>query len=106
MKHDIRKQTTAQPNLSPTAFWDVEFDAIDFEADSQFVMTKVFNYGLWTDILEVFRFYGLDRVRYEIIQAAYLKKTALSFLCVILDLNEPDFLTHQRQQKRTSMWTH
>lgn len=105
MKHDIRKQTTAQPNLSPTAFWDVAFADIDFDTDSQFVMTKVFNYGLWSDILDVLQYYGPDRVKREIVNAAYLKNTALSFLCVILDLDECDFTVYQRRQHRNPIWT-
>ena len=99
--------TAAQgPNLSPIAFWDVAFDQIDFETDSLFVMNKVFNYGLWSDILEVLNYYGLDRIRNEIVQAAYLKKTALSFLCLILELNETDFKAYQRRQERKPIWDH
>ena len=95
---------TTRPNLSPIAFWDVAFDQIDFEADSLFVMSKVFNFGLWSDILEVLNYYGLERVRNEIVQAAYLKKTTLSFLCVILSLDERDFETYQRRQERKPVW--
>lgn len=100
--------TTAShsPNLSPVAFWDVAFDQLDFEADSLFVMNKVFNYGLWSDILEVLNYYGLDRIRNEIVQAAYLKKTTLSFLCLILGLNESDFKVYQRRQERKPAWGH
>ena len=69
-------------------------------------MNKVFNYGLWADILEVLNYYGLERVKTEIVRAAYLKKTALSFLCVILQLNESDFKAYQRRQERSSTWEH
>ena len=97
---------THRPNLSPVAFWDVAFDQIDFEADSLFVMNKVFNYGLWSDMLEVLNYYGPERVKSEIVQAAYLKKTALSFLCVILELNESDFIAYRRRQERKPVWDH
>lgn len=93
-----------QPNLSNTAFWDVDKAAIDFEVDSLFVMEKVMNYGLWNDIVEMLRFYGLERVRREIVQGSYYKKTALSFLCLILDLEESDFTAYQRRQARGVIW--
>lgn len=101
-------KTTAsrRPDLSPVAFWDVAFDQLNYETDSLFVMNKVFNYGLWSDILEVLRYYGLDRIRSEIVQAAYLKKTTLSFLCLILGLNERDFKAYQRRQERKPIWDH
>lgn len=92
--------------ISPTAFWDVAFDEIDVDTDSLFVMNKVFNYGLWSDIVAVLRYYGLERVKREIVQVAYLKNTALSFLCVILDLNESDFVVYQQRQQRKPVWTH
>lgn len=100
-------QTTGKhPNVSPTAFWDVDFAQLDFETDSLLVMSKVFNYGRWTDMLEVLKYYGLERVKQEIVQAAYLKKTALSFLCVILNLTESDFTAYQRRQERKPVWEH
>ncbi|WP_338876808.1 hypothetical protein WBJ53_14240 [Spirosoma sp. SC4-14] len=39
-------QYVSRPNLSRTAFWDVDFDTIDFQADSLLVMNKIFNYGI------------------------------------------------------------
>ena len=95
-----------KPNLSRTAFWDVDLDKIDFQADSLLVMNKVFNYGTWTDMLETLRFYGLDRIRLEVVQGAYYKPTALSFLCLILGLNESASTAYQQRQKRSSVWTY
>ncbi|GAB2795746.1 hypothetical protein GCM10027275_46210 [Rhabdobacter roseus] len=94
------------PNLSATAFWDVDFKQLDFEKDSLFVMDKVMNYGTWSDKLEVLRYYGLDRVKKEIVKAPYFKKPTLSFLCLILNLKETDFTAYQRRQARKSPWIH
>ena len=95
-----------KPKLSPSAFWDVDFDKIDFDKNSLFVMNKVFNYGSWGDIVEVLKFYGLERINTEIVQAAYLKKTALSFLCLILELNNTDFVAYQRRRAKPATWQH
>lgn len=78
----MTKPVINRPNLSTTAFWDVAFKEVNFEAHSLFVMNRVFNYGLWADMVDVLRYYGLERVKREIVQAAYLKKRTLSFLCV------------------------
>lgn len=99
-------QKSRIPTISRTAFWDVDWNTLDFEADSLMVMNKVFNYGTWADILEVLRFYGSDRVRREVVQGAYYKQTALSFLCLILDLEESDFTPYQNRQARQSVWNH
>lgn len=93
-----------KPNISKIAFWDVNFETIDFDKSSVFVMDKVFNHGTWKDIIEILRFYGLERVKRDIVEVSYLKGPALSFICLILGLNEKDFSAYQRRQVRKSVW--
>lgn len=93
-----------RPNISATAFWDVNFEKVDFEKDSLFVMDKVLNYGTWADKIEVMRYYGLDRIKKEVVKAPYFKKVTLSFLCVILGLKEKDFAAYQRRQIHKGHW--
>lgn len=100
----MTNQQQVRPNVSRVAFWDVDFDKIDFDLSSSFVMAKIFNYGTWADIIETLRFYGLDRVSKEVVQVAYFKNTALSFLCTILNLTEQDFVAYQRRQARKPIW--
>ena len=95
---------TNTPAISKTAFWDVDFSKLDFEHRSLFIMEKVLNYGLWSDIVEIFRYYGRDRVRKEIVHASYLKKTALSFLCLVLDLKENEFKCYTKTQSNLGHW--
>ncbi len=92
------------PAISKVAFWDVDHSKLDFEGRSLFVIEKVMNYGLWADILEIFRFYGTERIRNEIIHATYLKKTALSFLCLVLDLKENEFKCYTKSQSNLGHW--
>ncbi len=102
----IESNNGIKPNISKIAFWDVDFDNIDFQENSTFVMNKVFNYGTWDDIIETLRFYGLERVRKEVVKSSYFKNTTLSFLCVILCLTEQDFISYQQRQKRTLTWNY
>ena len=73
-----------KPDISQKAFWDVRFSEIDFEKNSLYVMEKNLNYGTWADQLTIMKFYGLHRIRKEIVHAGYLRKPVLSFLCAIL----------------------
>ncbi len=90
--------------LSKTAFWDIDFEGLDPEKNSLFVMCKVFNYGTKNDMIAVIKHYGIDRIRKEIVHGAYFKPQTLSFLCVILDCQASDFVAYQRRQNRTSNW--
>lgn len=100
------KDEKLKPNISSTAFWDVDFENIDFQNSSTYVMCQVFNYGLYNDIIETLKFYGLERIKSEILKASYLKKEALSFLCLILDLNKADFKNFERWSRFNSNWGH
>ncbi|WP_020595110.1 DUF6922 domain-containing protein [Spirosoma panaciterrae] len=97
---------TIPPNLSPTAFWDVDIKKLEYETNARFIIEKVMNYGLWADILEILRYYGHERVKTEVMQAAYLKKKSLSFCCAIFDLNPQQFRCYTRQQSSQIPWNY
>lgn len=92
------------PNLSKTAFWDVNFDSLDPEQNAVFIMEKVFNYGLWSDQLAVIKYYGEERVKREIVKGAYYKKKVFRFLCAIFDLQPEDFTCYIRRQSLPLHW--
>ena len=92
------------PNLSKTAFWDVNFDKLDFEKNAAFVVEKVFNYGLWDDQLAIMKYYGEERIKKEVVRGAYFKKKVLNFLCVIFDLQPTDFTCYIRRQSNPQHW--
>ncbi len=92
------------PVISKRAFWDVNFDKLDFEKSSLFIMQKVFNYGSWDDQVLLMRFYGLDRIKNEITQASYLRQPVLSFLCTILQLQKNEFECYRKMQLNPLPW--
>ncbi len=95
-----------KPNISKKAFWDVRFSEIDFEEKSLHVMEKVFNYGTWKDQVAIMKFYGLPRIRNEIVNAGYLRKPVLSFLCAILNLQKNDFTCYNKMQLHPLPWNY
>ncbi|MBX9783749.1 MAG: hypothetical protein K2X48_10705 [Chitinophagaceae bacterium] len=91
---------------SKKAFWDVSFETLDFEKSSLFIMQKVFNYGSWSDQVAILKYYGIDRIKKEIVHASYLRKPVLSFLCVIMDLQKTDFTCYTKQQLNPIPWAY
>jgi hypothetical protein len=92
------------PEISRKAFWDVRFSEIDFEKNSRQVMEKVFNYGSWDDQVALMKFYGLKRIKVEIVGASYLRQPVLAFLCTILDLHKQDFECYRKMQSQPLPW--
>lgn len=95
-----------QPSISKKAFWDISFDQLDFEKSSLYVMEKVFNYGSWDDQVRIMKYYGLPRIRQEIVKAGYLRKPVLSFLCTILQLQKTDFSCYNKMQLNPLPWNY
>jgi hypothetical protein len=95
-----------KPQISPKAFWDVRFHEIDYEKNSLQVMEKVFNYGDWNDQVATMKFYGLERIRKEIVNAGYLRKPVISFLCTILHLQKTDFKCYKKMQFHPLPWNY
>lgn len=94
------------PAISKKAFWDIDFSELDFEKSSLYIMEKVFNYGGWDDQVEIMRYYGLPRIRKEIVNAGYLRKPVLSFLCAILQLQKTDFTWYKRMLLNPIPWSY
>ncbi|HSV12279.1 MAG TPA: hypothetical protein VLI68_15985 [Hanamia sp.] len=63
------------PDISHKAFWDVRFSDIDFEKHSLYVTEKIFNYGTWKDQVAIMKFYGLQQIRKEIVNAGLFAQT-------------------------------
>lgn len=68
-------------------------------------MERVFNYGPWKDQVAISKFYGLSRIRKEIVNAGYLRTPVLSFLCTILNLKKTDFACYNKKQFHPLPWT-
>jgi hypothetical protein len=95
-----------KPEISQKAFWDVRFNEIDFEKNSLQVMEKIFNYSNWNDQVAIMKFYGLERIRKEIIHAGYLRTPVLSFLCTILHLQKTDFTCYNKMLSHPLPWSY
>ncbi len=87
-----------KPDISAKAFWDVDFESIDYEKNSLFVMEKVLNFGLWKDVVALFSYYGKERIKKEVVQIADLRKDTISFLSLLLHLKPSDFTCYNRRQ--------
>ncbi|MEA5140763.1 DUF6922 domain-containing protein [Arcicella rigui] len=98
------KRVLSKPNISQKAFWDVDFERIDFEKNSVFVIDKVFNYGVFSDQLELIRFYGFERIKNDIVKIAYFRKPVFAFVSSFFDLDKSLFKAYQRRQEQPNHW--
>jgi hypothetical protein len=47
-----------KPNLSKQAFWDVDFDSLDYQKEANWIIERVFEWGKLSDLKILIRYYG------------------------------------------------
>jgi hypothetical protein len=55
-------QTIQEPQLSRRAFWDTRLETLDFDRYDKFVVIRVLERGSTSDIREIIRYYGKDKI--------------------------------------------
>lgn len=77
--------------LPKNLFWDTDYERIDPNFHSWYIVTKVFDYGSWDDVKEVIAYYGEEKVKEFLQKASYLRDNALNLACSLFNLKPKDF---------------
>ena len=96
----------AKPVFEKRIFWDVDFENIDYDAKSNFVIERVFDRGDVQDIRNCRRYYGDEKVTEALLNAKFLRLTRTylasavinrpltDFKCYILRQSNPELLPY------------
>lgn len=95
----MKVKSLDQLHISPTAFWDVNLSKLDPEKDSVFIIERVMNRGLMSDIHALFDLYDFERLRKDIVQARDLDKKTLSLCSTIFHIPKENFLCYKKAGK-------
>jgi Fe-S-cluster containining protein len=84
--------------LSKTAFWDIDMQKLDFEKHKDYIIRKVFDFGLPEDLAEVMSFYPKETIINSLVTARYLDKKTLAFACSHYELKPEAFRCYPYNQ--------
>lgn len=79
------------PKFDAGLFWDVNISAIDWEKNARWIIARVLSRGDLPDFYELVRFYGLNRIKAEMLQVRFLDKKTLSFVATLFDIPKEQF---------------
>jgi hypothetical protein len=71
-----------------STFWDIDVNTLDYGKHKVFIIRRVLEYGLWTDIERLFKLYGLQEIIEVIEISRPLQGKAGAFAKEICKLNE------------------
>ena len=75
-----------KPILNKRIFWDVNFDALDYDSKASFIIERVFERGDVEDIRACRRFYHESTIKSVLLNAKYLPKQRLYLASAIIEM--------------------
>ncbi len=99
-------KTKNKPEINKSLFWDTDFDRIDFEKNARFVIQRVLTRGNEKDFQELIKFYGIERLKKEIVKVRYLDKKTLNFCSVFFGINKKLFRCYNTEPSIRKLWNY
>ena len=93
-------------NLTRSIFWDTNYDQINWEEKSKYVIGKVLNYGTFSDWQEINSYYGSDHIKELVTHIRDLDSKAMYFTSLIFDLPLESFLCYTSKQSTPAHWNY
>ena len=98
------KESTMRPVFRKKLFWDVDYEDIDFAEHARFVIGRVVMRGNLDEWNALKEFYGLERIKSEVVKIRYLDKRTLSYLSVVLDIKKEKFRCYNTEPSIKALW--
>ncbi|HOZ79719.1 MAG TPA: hypothetical protein PLY34_17115 [Ferruginibacter sp.] len=95
-----------KPEFNKRIFWDVNFDMIDYQKKSAFVIERVFERGDVEDIRQARRYYGDEVVVNSLTAAKWLRYDIYVFVKNLFDLKPEDFRCYTQRQLSQLPWSY
>lgn len=94
----------AKPKLSKRIFWDVDYDKIDYDTKSNFVIERVFERGDVEDIRNCRRYYGDEKVTEALLQAKFLPEHTMYLASAVINKPLKDFRCYTLRQSNPELF--
>ncbi len=93
-----------KPKLDKRIFWDVNFEQLDFNMKSKFVIERVFNRGDVEDIRQCRRYYGDEEIRMVLLNAKFIADHRLHLASAILNQPLSSFRCYILKQSNPTLY--
>jgi len=94
------------PNLNIALFWDTDFQNIDYEEHSRFVIERVLTRGNLQDWKELKHYYGIEKIKDEVVKLRYLDKITLNFCHTFFNIQKEDFRCYNTEPSIRQLWNY
>ncbi len=93
-----------QPQFSRRIFWDVNFDALDYDGKAAFIIERVFERGDVPDIRTCRRYYGDDKIKQVLTTAKWISLQTIYLASAVLDNELTEYRCYNTAQSNPEHW--
>jgi hypothetical protein len=97
-------ETTFRP--SKVIFWDTDYDQIDWPNKARYVIERVVKFGVIEDWRFIQNYYGMDKIKEEMLQSRDLDHKSLTFLSVLFNIPQEQFRCYTSIQSNQGHWNY
>jgi len=93
-------------NINPILFWDIDINKIDYKKNARQVIERVITRGSLNDWFEIKSFYGIEKIKKEIIKIRSFDKVTLNFCSEYFDIPINNFQCYNIPQSYQQLWNY
>jgi len=93
-----------KPVFQKRIFWDVDFEHLDYDKRSSFIIERVFERGDVQDIRNCRRFYGDENIREVLVNAKWLSLATVYLATAIFNNTLKDYRCFRQAQSSQGHW--
>ena len=98
--------STCSLKLSKKIFWDIDINHFDEYKNKRIIIERVFSLGDIADIKKIIKFYGLETIKQEIVNAGFLDNKSLYWISDFLDIPKTQFKCFTKKQLNQTHWNY
>jgi hypothetical protein len=100
----IMKEEKKKPVFQKRIFWDVDFEHLDYDKRSSFVIERVFERGDVDDIRNCRRYYGDDKISEVLQNAKWLSLNTIYLASALFKNSLLDYKCYKQGQSNPGHW--
>lgn len=91
-------------NIRPSLFRDIDPEILSEENNPTLIIERVTNLGTLSEWLQIVRFYGIESVKQELLQAGDLYPKTISFIETYLNIPKTRLKCYTKKQLNQPHW--
>lgn len=93
-----------KPIFNKRIFWDVNFEALDYNAKAGFIIERVFERGDVEDIRQCRRYYGDEKIKSTLTNAKWLSLATIYLACALFNNILTDYKCYNTARSNPTHW--